>query len=117
MWAKYAKIWIEKYALESEKFLIQEKLPDAVNNLSEKQKEFLRKVLSSIKEGLDPEEFQKNLYEWAKELGLSSREAFSAIYLSFLGKDHGPKAGWLILSLLIWILLEEGLGSPQNKSK
>ena len=80
-------------------FLIQEKLPDAVNNLSEKQKEFLRKVLSSIKEGLDPEEFQKNLYEWAKELGLSSREAFSAIYLSFLGKDHGPKAGWLILSL------------------
>mgnify|MGYP001585888999 CR=1 FL=1 len=99
VWAKYAKIWIEKYALESEKFLIQEKLPDAVNNLSEKQKEFLRKVLSSIKEGLDPEEFQKNLYEWAKELGLSSREAFSAIYLSFLGKDHGPKAGWLILSL------------------
>ena len=99
VWVKYAKIWIEKYAPESERFLIQEKLPDAVDNLSEKQKEFLRKVLSSIEKNLDPEEFQKNLYEWAKELGLSSNEAFSAIYLSFLGKDHGPKAGWLILSL------------------
>jgi lysyl-tRNA synthetase class 1 len=30
---------------------------------------------------------------------LPSRDAFQAIYLSLLGKDHGPKAAWLVLSL------------------
>ena len=45
------------------------------------------------------EEFQKRLYELNKDSGLSSKEAFSAIYLSLIGKNHGPKAGWLILSV------------------
>ena len=47
----------------------------------------------------DAENLQTELYEWAKELGLSSKEAFSAIYISLIGKNHGPKAAWLILSL------------------
>jgi lysyl-tRNA synthetase class 1 len=30
---------------------------------------------------------------------ISPQEAFSAIYLSFLGKESGPQAGWLLASL------------------
>ncbi len=46
-----------------------------------------------------PEDFQINLFEWAKEINLPSKDAFSAIYLPLLSKSYGPKAGWFILSL------------------
>ncbi|MDO8639624.1 MAG: lysine--tRNA ligase [bacterium] len=98
-WAKYAKIWVEKFAPEEEKFLVQKNVPSGAKNLSEKQKEFLKKVSEELDKDWEAEEFQKNLYDWAKEAELSSKDAFSAIYLSLIGKDHGPKAGWLILSL------------------
>ena len=98
-WARYAKIWIEKYAPESEKFLLQQSLPESVKNLSDKQKEYLRKVSLELNKSWKPEDFQVNLFEWAKELKLSSKDAFSAIYIPLLNKSYGPKAGWIILSL------------------
>lgn len=98
-WAKYAKIWVERYAPESEKFLVQKQLPVAAKNLSAKQKEFLGRISLELNKRWEAEDFQKNLYEWAKEFDLSSKDAFSAIYLSLIGKDHGPKAAWLILFL------------------
>ena len=97
-WAPYAKIWIEKYAPESEKFLVQQLLPEAVNGLSEQQKEYLSKLSQSL--GIKTaEDLQTDIYNLAKEAGISSKEAFTAIYTALLGKDHGPKAAWLIESL------------------
>ncbi len=97
--ARYAKFWVEKYAPESERFLVQDKLPKIEKELSLKQKEFLQKISKELEKDWDAEGLQKNLYEWAKEFGIVPKDAFSSIYLSFLGKDHGPKAAWLILSL------------------
>lgn len=96
---KYIKIWLEKYAPEDVKFSIQKDLPVEANNLTEKQKEFLAKVVKIVDQNQEAEEFQNNIYQIGKELGLSSSEAFKAIYLTLIGKDHGPKAAWLILSL------------------
>jgi lysyl-tRNA synthetase class I len=31
--------------------------------------------------------------------GKVSQDAFAAIYLAFLGRPNGPKAGWLLTSL------------------
>ena len=48
---------------------------------------------------------QNQLYEAAKQVGLldakgkPSQDAFAAIYLAFLGKPNGPRAGWLLLSI------------------
>lgn len=98
-WAGYARIWVEKYAPETEKFLVQKELPEVAKSLSSKQKNFLQKISKEIDKKWTADDFQKNLYEWLKELGLPSIDAFSAIYLSLIGKDHGPKAAWLILSL------------------
>ena len=98
-WANYAKTWIEKYAPESEKFLLQQSLPESAKNLSDIQKKYLRKVSLELDKSWKPEDFQINLFEWAKELNLSSKDAFSAIYIPLLNKNYGPKAGWLILSL------------------
>jgi len=96
-WAKFAKIWVEKYAPSDIKFEIKERTPEEVKKLSLKQKEFLGKVLQELEKEWDAEEFQKELYEWVKEKGISSSEAFQALYISIIGKDHGPKAAWLIL--------------------
>lgn len=98
-WVKYAKVWVERFAPDAEKFVIQKSLPEAAKTLSEEQKDFLQKVAQELKKEWKGEEFQKALYEWAKELEISSKDAFAAIYVSLLGKSHGPKAGWLILSL------------------
>lgn len=98
-WAKYARIWVERFAPDSEKFAVQKDIPDQAKNLSEKQKQFLKKLAAELDRELTAEDFQKNLFEWAKEMGASSKDAFTAIYTSLIGKDHGPKAGWFVLSL------------------
>jgi lysyl-tRNA synthetase class 1 len=98
-WVKYAKTWVERYAPESEKFSVQKLMPESARNLSDKQKKYLSKVSSELDKNWKPDDFQVNLFEWAKELGLPSKDAFSAIYIPLLNKSYGPKAGWIILSL------------------
>ncbi len=97
--AKYARIWLERFAPESEKFSVKDELPGEAGKLTDSQKKFLLKIAGEIDKSWEPEKFQQEIYNWAKELGLTSNEAFQAIYLSLLGKNHGPKAAWLILSL------------------
>lgn len=97
-WAKYAKIWVEKYAPESDKFLIQKELPD-VSGLSELQKEYLHSLAQLFENETTAEDLQVAIYEKSKEKDLKSIDAFKAIYTAFLGKDHGPKAAWLLQSL------------------
>jgi lysyl-tRNA synthetase class 1 len=99
VWAKYARVWIEKFAPEKDKFTVQKTLPSGVQNLTNKQKAFLKKVAEELGKTSSGEEFQTRIYNLGKEMGLSGKEAFAAIYISLIGKDHGPKAAWLILSL------------------
>ncbi|HVF69573.1 MAG TPA: lysine--tRNA ligase [Xanthomonadales bacterium] len=98
-WAKYARVWLERYAPDSEKFAVKQDLPESAKHLSDKQKELLKKIASELGRESDAETFQTKIYEIGKELGLNGKETFAAIYLSLIGKDHGPKAAWLILSL------------------
>lgn len=98
-WAKYARAWVEKFAPENDKFTVQKTVPAAVKNLTSGQKEFLKKVAGQLGKVSNAEEFQTGIYELGKEMGLGGKDAFAAIYLSLIGKDHGPKAAWLILSL------------------
>ena len=96
-WASYARSWIAKYAPEKIKFNVQESLPEQAKTLTQKQKEFLsKKLLPEIEKTKNVDDYQMKIYEWAKEFGLSSTEAFEAIYKSLIGKNHGPKAAWLI---------------------
>jgi len=98
-WAGYAKTWIERYAPESEKFSVRDLLPESAKKLTDIQKKYLKKISFELNNKWKPKDFQVNLFEWAKELKLSSKDAFCAIYVSLLNKNCGPKAGWIILSL------------------
>ena len=98
-WAKYARNWVENYASESEKFTVQIAIPPAVKELSNEQKELLKKLVQELDKKWNGEELQTRIYEVGKELEIGGQAAFAAIYISLLGKNHGPKAAWLILSL------------------
>lgn len=98
-WAKYAQIWVERFAPDEEKFVVQQEVPEAAKELSQEQKAFLTRLTDEIKEGVSAEDFQIALYNLSKEMGLSSKDSFAAIYSALLGKNHGPRAAWLILSL------------------
>ncbi len=98
-WVNYARVWVEKYAPEEDRFIIQESLPKEVEGLAPEQKDYLIKLSNLLESTRIAEEVQTAVYDLAKEKGISSKDAFKAIYLAFLGKDHGPKAGWLLASL------------------
>jgi len=97
---EYAKIWIEKYAPQEKTYQVTQEIPQAAADLSQAQKEYLQKVVSLLGDKKwQAEKLQNTLYQAGKEMGLKPKEAFGAIYVSLLGKDHGPKAAWLVLDL------------------
>lgn len=98
-WAKYARVWIEKYAPESEKFILQKSLPEQAKKLSDLQKKYLKLVAERFDQCSNEVELSVALYKWIQETMLKSSDAFAAIYVSLLGKNHGPKAASLIRSL------------------
>jgi len=98
-----ARVWLDRWAPDDAKFTVLREKPDVV--LSDAQRRYLVAIKSLIGRVQDAEEMQDQLYECAKKVGLvgpegkPSREAFAAIYLAFIGKPNGPKAGWLLTSL------------------
>jgi len=98
-----ARTWLERWAPEDAKFSVLPAMPDVT--LTEPQRRYLAAVRDLVGKTNDPDAMQNELYETAKRVGLVAadgkvlREAFAAIYLAFLGKPNGPKAGWLIATL------------------
>ena len=94
-----AKKWLEKFAPESFKFKVLDDLPKDLK-LSKIQKEFLKKIADVLQsKDFSGEDLHQEIHRFKKEMEISPREAFSAIYLIFIGKDSGPQAGWLLASL------------------
>ncbi|MBM2820341.1 MAG: lysyl-tRNA synthetase [Candidatus Berkelbacteria bacterium] len=94
-----AKKWLQNYAPENYKFTILDKMPAV--DLSEKQKEFLAKILETFqsKEDWSGEDLHKKIHNVKNDLKINPRDAFASIYQIFIGKDSGPQAGWLLASL------------------
>lgn len=88
--AAYAKRWLEAYAPEKFVFKLQEIMPAI--ELAAAQKAALGELRSFIE--LTPNASAENLHAKLHEL-----KEFKAVYLAFLGKDHGPKGGWFLSSL------------------
>ena len=57
---------------------------------------YLKAIPKIYNEGDDAASLQISLYELAKSLKISTKDAFAAIYIAFIGKSHGPRAGMLL---------------------
>lgn len=101
----YVKNWLAKYAPDSVKFEVQDKLPKV--ELSDEQKRFLAELASGIEaeKDLSGQGMHDLVYAKAEACGLRPPQAFQAIYRVILGKDSGPKAGWFLASLDVsWLV-------------
>jgi lysyl-tRNA synthetase class 1 len=115
-----AHAWLKAYAPESARIAIQDELPAAASELTDDMRRYLRAVAIAA-ETLPPypggAEWQDLLFKAAVGLGMrTNRQSFAAIYLAFLGRDSGPRAGWLLASLdkdfVIRRLLEAADATP-----
>ena len=97
--AEYAKRWLGQYAPESYRYILQyDTVPELARQFSLEQKTALQMLLEYIKtqEKLDGQNLHLELHAIKEKTGINPKDLFSAIYLSFLGKESGPKAGWFL---------------------
>ncbi len=94
--------WLDAYAPERARIEIRrDGLPAEAELLRAEQRGFLR-ALGEAARGDAPvtgEQWQAAIFAVAADRGIDAKAAFNAIYLAFLGRPNGPRAGWLLASL------------------
>jgi lysyl-tRNA synthetase class 1 len=94
-----ARVWLEDYAPERARMAVQDDLPDAARSLDGEQRQFLAALAATVGPDAPPapgDAWQAAIFATAAELALPPGRAFTAIYLAFLGRPNGPRAGWLL---------------------
>jgi lysyl-tRNA synthetase class 1 len=99
--AAICRRWLDDLAPERYRVAVQATLPEIVAELTEAQ----RIALADLADAADAERpdtgdaWQDLIYRTAQTRGVSSADAFGAVYATFLGRANGPRAGWLLASL------------------
>ncbi len=93
-----ARAWLASYAPDAARIAVRENLPPEADALSGEQRDYLA-ALADAPAPDSGEAWQALIFATAKQLGLPAGDAFRALYLAFLGRPNGPRAGWLLASL------------------
>jgi lysyl-tRNA synthetase, class I len=94
-----AQKWLQDYADEEEKLVLYlDRVPEKAKSLDAEQVKYLTQLIVNLASATnwDGDELQTLLFRTSKELEVSQKVAFAAIYFTFLGKERGPKAGSLL---------------------
>lgn len=97
-----ARRWLADYAPDEARFAVRpDELPPEARRLSAEQRLFLGALALRAEEGSPStgEAWQAMIFEVAQSGGLPAARAFAALYLAFLGRTSGPRAGWMLASL------------------
>src|SRR5262245_1756082 len=106
-----ARAWLDTFASEDARIVVHSSLPDAARELDDADRGFLDALaeravaLASIPDlagpavGPDGEAWQGAIFDAATATGVKAGRAFRAVYLAFLGRPNGPRAGWLLAKL------------------
>lgn len=98
---RVARAWLDELAPDRYKVEVQAALPESVSGLTEAQRIVLA-TLAGEAEATRPGSgaaWQDLIFGTSQTYGVSSGDAFAAIYLAFLDRTNGPRAGWLLASL------------------
>ena len=122
-----ARAWLELYASERARMQVQrDALPEAAAALDDDQRAYLSALADAVRDdaglagAVAPEggdAWQATIFSTAEAQGLSAGRAFAAIYLAFLGRANGPRAGWLLASLdrgFVLARLREAAGAVET---
>jgi lysyl-tRNA synthetase class 1 len=100
-----ARAWLDNFAPDEARITVQPALPEAARSLDETDRQVLAALVERADElvrtsrNADGEAWQSAIFETASDGGLKAGRAFRAIYLAFLGRTNGPRAGWLLAKL------------------
>ncbi|MCK4845564.1 MAG: hypothetical protein KAS95_07810, partial [Candidatus Heimdallarchaeota archaeon] len=91
------KYWIENYADDKIKFKLLEN-PDCeiVKNVDQTIFNHLIEALQKLPDTLKGDEITQFLYEYSKKQQIKPKEFFQLLYLLFIGRKSGPRAGTLV---------------------
>ena len=93
-----ARAWLATYAPDAARIAVRPEFPPEAADLTDPQREYLG-ILAQAEPPTSGEAWQALIFSTAKERGLSAGDAFRAVYLAFLGRTNGPRAGWLLASI------------------
>lgn len=95
-----AHYWLNNYASDEERFRVQEDPPAALRQLSSLQAAYLNRLVPALAGTTwGDETLQAIIYDTARETPIKSSAAFEAIYIAFLNRRSGPRAGSLLACL------------------
>ncbi len=95
-----ARYWLDNIAPDEDKMELQETLPERARDLSPVQVAFMHRLADKIENSqYDEESLQSEIFETARTTPIKPQEAFKALYIAFLNKESGPKAGRLLAYL------------------
>jgi lysyl-tRNA synthetase, class I len=93
--------WLTHFAPDSARMEVRrDALPDAAATLTPDERAFLATLAADAPPaGADGDAWQNAIFTTAAARELPPGRAFRALYLAFLGRPNGPRAGWLLASL------------------
>ncbi len=95
-----AKLWLDRYASEEERIVLQEALPAIAQELSVTARAFLHRLAAALATApADEDALQALVFQVARRTPIDQPNAFQAIYRVLLARDSGPKAGNLLAFL------------------
>jgi lysyl-tRNA synthetase, class I len=96
-----ARAWLDAYAPESARLSVQrDRLPEAISEADDEQRAYLGALAGALEAtAWDGESVQAAIFATAAARDLAAGRAFAALYLAFLGRPSGPRAGWLLAAL------------------
>ena len=95
---RVGKKWLQDYADEEEKLVIyQDAMPEKAKHLTKAQVTYLQALVTNLSADVnwEGEALQTLLFSTSKQVEVSQKDAFAAVYYTFLNKERGPKAGSL----------------------
>jgi lysyl-tRNA synthetase class 1 len=95
-----ARAWLETYASEEERLVLQKTLPASAARLDATQRAFLHRLADALTTAVwEENELQTKIFEAARLTPVEQPRAFQAIYRVLLDRSSGPKAGNLLAFL------------------
>ena len=97
-----ARAWLDAYAPPEVRIEVQrDALPAAAGDLDQAQRSALEGLADRLEGDVtwNGESLQGAIFSAATAAGIPKPRLFGAIYLAFLGRPNGPRAGWLLASL------------------
>ncbi|MBA4168982.1 MAG: lysine--tRNA ligase [Chloroflexi bacterium] len=96
-----ARAWLEAYAPDRARLAVHyDGVPAGAAELDDLQRSYLAALISALQAvEWNGEALQGAIFATAKQFELPAGRAFAALYLAFLGRDSGPRAGWLLTAL------------------